>query len=739
MSKKNFSPYYQRDQWGRDPPSHGRHDWSRRSGKSYQDDWNFLSGSRISDPRDIDIRNKSHKGRDETKNLKRKFKVGKKDDFYQKRKIVTRSILNNEDRNVEEEKGKDKICPPPPKKVRFENRNDVTIDSQDDSEEENEEEVKKVVDAKVVDSQCEEDDIEIDPKDQIILELKIKVKSLKKELEDVSLSKRKAETKTKTLDMLESFTKKNKVLVKEKKGLDIKVNGLEHIIADLKSKFESKKEGHDNDEVKKIKKVLFRVKGERQILIDSNKSLLKENKQKLTIIDELETRIKELETVNGDLENGMKEVRKKVDILKQLRASLENENIKLKMYYNQHENQVKSGNDLDKPEDVNGDVQHNISDVESKNDEDEEGSDVDKNLDDRHVLDTDSLNGDGADIDEEEMIDSSNDEPEAKSNANGKEIDTDSQSEGGNDTDDEELIDSSNDEPEAKSNINSLNEVVSVPSKSKGEETEGESDDDIKPKSGKYVKNMNDDNVSNANSQDEGEDEELIDGSNVSTESKSGDDSLNKSADVFLPSDEEYPEEKFNVGRTIVSNYFNSNETIIDYTKIPKNLFKEGNEFTASPCALNNSMIFIAANDYVAKNKFGKRFCELSPACSIAWSNGSKIKQVMILESENHPKVGRVVWSCSHHNEASVRGVKLQTQRYDYRTPKKNIIEETQSTVIDTETKDDEEKDVSSLEDVAEDVSAGSMRKRRSLTKKKQKETSFADAEEFCNNFSKKK
>ena len=100
----------------------------------------------------------------------------------------------------------------------------------------------------MVDSQCEEDDIEIDPKDQIILELKIKVKSLKKELEDVSLSKRKSETKTKTLDMLESFTKKNKVLVKEKKKLNIKVNGLEQIIDDLNSKFESKKEGNDDGE-----------------------------------------------------------------------------------------------------------------------------------------------------------------------------------------------------------------------------------------------------------------------------------------------------------------------------------------------------------------------------------------------------------------------------------------------------------------------------------------------------------
>ena len=44
---------------------------------------------------------------------------------------------------------------------------------------------------------------------------------------------------------------------------------------------------------------------------------------------------------------------------------------------------------------------------------------------------------------------------------------------------------------------------------------------------------------------------------------------------------------------TVVSNYYNSSETIIDYSKIPKDLIEEGAEFQATPCALNNRLIFI--------------------------------------------------------------------------------------------------------------------------------------------------
>ena len=60
-----------------------------------------------------------------------------------------------------------------------------------------------------------------------------------------------------------------------------------------------------------------------------------------------------------------------------------------------------------------------------------------------------------------------------------------------------------------------------------------------------------------------------------------------ESAELFIPSDEEFPENTFEVGRTLVSNYYNSKETIIDYSKIPDDIFEEGTKFTATPTSLN--------------------------------------------------------------------------------------------------------------------------------------------------------
>ena len=201
---------------------------------------------------------------------------------------------------------------------------------------------------------------------------------------------------------------------------------------------------------------------------------------------------------------------------------------------------------------------------------------------------------------------------------------------------------------------------------------------------------------------------------------------------------------------------------------MPEDLSKGNSEFRALTVALNNSLIFIAVNNHVGLHKFEqagrKKFCKLAPKCTISWKKGSEITQVMILECESHPKVGRVVWACRHHARASIAGVKLQCQRYDYKTIEKDKIEETMSTVHDntnkSTVKDDDNKStveddtnkstvyednnkshvdddhVSSLEDISEDASTTKPKKRRSLSrKKKQKEATFEEAETFIEGF----
>ena len=146
-----------------------------------------------------------------------------------------------------------------------------------------------------------------------------------------------------------------------------------------------------------------------------------------------------------------------------------------------------------------------------------------------------------------------------------------------------------------------------------------------------------------------------------------------ESESIDLFSEEEFPDKTFEIGRTVISNYYNSKETIIDYSKIPADIFNDDSKFRATPTSLNNKLVFIAIN-----NNFGehqpdkdsrKKFCELSPVCNIGWSKGDEITKVLILDSDNHPRTGEEVWGCRHHAIASIDGVKLQAQRYDHHRP----------------------------------------------------------------------
>jgi hypothetical protein len=110
------------------------------------------------------------------------------------------------------------------------------------------------------------------------------------------------------------------------------------------------------------------------------------------------------------------------------------------------------------------------------------------------------------------------------------------------------------------------------------------------------------------------------------TRDNTGEDiNIEKESDIYMPSDEEeiFPEESFQIDRTIVSNFFNSKNNIIDYIKVPADLFEEDFMFKATPTALNNRHVFIACNNLVGYFKPDtegrEKFCQLAPVCNLSW------------------------------------------------------------------------------------------------------------------------
>ena len=601
-----------------------------RWGWNQSNEW----GTKHHNPRDKDIR-KRKRGRVDLK----VFKDSKKsrsdisiDNVQSTGMSVTRSSLKKRVAKIVEEvetesetdsddmktpAGKrrsiENVCPFAPKKVSFANVKDT--DSQEEESNEVEEDVGNGTD---------------DPKDQIVKELKVKIESLQRELDDQILSKKKSTTKAKTLDMLSNFGKKNKTLENEKIQLELKIEDLENKIEIMESEGFVRKNNKAEKNVMKLKQILQRVRSERDKQVENNDRIEQENRN-------LENKVNEIGNALLIKIKSLEDAGSKIEILRKIRDSLEKENAKYKLYFGQRTEDGGDESDVDEGgrecgsvNELEHDDVHEVStNVEFKSDDDIKESST---------------------VEEEEELNSSK--------------------EGATTDDDDDIIDSSNDEPEAKANAKA------------------------KP-SGVH----------------------------------------NVSLDVNLPSDEEYPEEQFMIGSTVVSNYYNSSETIIDYSKIPKDLFEEGAEFQATPCALNNSLIFVASNNNVVKHKFGKRYCGLTPQCSISWKVGFEITQVFILEGDNHPKTGQSVWACHHHASASVKGVKLQCQRYDYKTAEKNVINDTVSTVLDGPSTSGD-MNGSSVEDVPEDASKTEVKKRKSLTKRRKgKETTFEEAEKFIEDF----
>ena len=238
------------------------------------------------------------------------------------------------------------------------------------------------------------------------------------------------------------------------------------------------------------------------------------------------------------------------------------------------------------------------------------------------------------------------------------------------DSESEKMIDSSNDEPEAGNG-------------------DDEEDKGTEEKSVEVV---------------EGEDEEEIDKEKVEGEEE-----------FYLDSDEDF-DEQFEVEKVIVRNWYDAPETIIDYTKVPNDLSKHGSTFKATPTSLNNQLVFVATNNHVGRHnpfdKSRKSFCGLSPVCKLSWEPDREITQVLITECDNHPRLGRPVWSCRHHAVASMKGVKLQTQRYNYRNKE---VEETLDLEADKDVKEMSEGLGTVDETIDEEIEVGGLLwKRRS-------------------------
>ena len=101
------------------------------------------------------------------------------------------------------------------------------------------------------------------------------------------------------------------------------------------------------------------------------------------------------------------------------------------------------------------------------------------------------------------------------------------------------------------------------------------------------------------------------------------------------------------------------------------------------------------------------------------------------MDCDIHPKLHEKAWACYHHAAASIKGVVLQTQRYEYKIVRGNMIDNTISTVGASSVTDVEEKMESSIDDVEEDIGSDNVvvKKRRGQNRKKRIATKTAVVE----------
>ena len=395
----------------------------------------------------------------------------------------------------------------------------------------------------------------------------------------------------------------------------------------------------------------------------------------------------------------MEKSNKKVEILKQIKDSLEKENNELKT--NLEEKFI----DVKEDEDKVTEVEEGHSDEEEVSQNEFDSEDESRNED---IVGDDENDLDNV-VDDEKEYDSVEEErpsvKEAEEDAGDKDSD---------------------DENRKKFEEEDGNEYDSV-------NGESETESEIKTKR-RSRHNL---------SQSDSESEKMIDSSNDEPEAGNGDDEEDKGIEeksvgvvegedeveeeFYLDFDEDF-DEQFEVEKVIVRNWYDAPETIIDYTKVPKDLSKYGSTFKATPTSLNNQLVFVATNNHVGRHnpfdKSRKSFCGLSPVCKLSWEPDREITQVLITECDNHPRLGRPVWSCRHHAVASMKGVKLQTQRYNYRNKE---VEETLDLEADKDVKEMSEGLGTVDETIDEEIEVGGILVEKEKSRDEDKLTTSSD------------
>ena len=142
----------------------------------------------------------------------------------------------------------------------------------------------------------------------------------------------------------------------------------------------------------------------------------------------------------------------------------------------------------------------------------------------------------------------------------------------------------------------------------------------------------------------------------------------NDTQSMFLNSDEEFPDTNEYVNNYEIKNYKEPKYWVAQNVIAPVE-YQKGN-FKPTVVSLNNKIIFISAGSTKLPHdpkKSSNIHCGLSPHCNIEWSHTSFISRVFVFNSLLHPKNNKETWVCSHHNDASMSGVKLQTQNIQRR------------------------------------------------------------------------
>ena len=132
-----------------------------------------------------------------------------------------------------------------------------------------------------------------------------------------------------------------------------------------------------------------------------------------------------------------------------------------------------------------------------------------------------------------------------------------------------------------------------------------------------------------------------------------------------FPSDEEWETvSRKNVGNFIIYNHTNAKDSRSRTVKLPKRVIAAAKRFTMT--SMNNKAMFIVLNaNSVSKHNPGKGrpSCGLSPACSATWKKDDPIAMIFLFDVPENPFNETEVWVCKHHQEASISGVNLQTQK----------------------------------------------------------------------------